>query len=198
MKARKKSTVCTIALPGGTRTTAASSGACRPISTSSRSIGRSAASARESTVAPTLAPQPPQRMAIAEIACAASSPSSATGAARRRRPAPAIGRQLAELAHEAAVDPVLPAPDPGALQRKAAPREAIGVPVAGADQRQPAPLRAVGAQRLARDARRRLSRQRRAHAHGEHAGLLQRMARSSRRCRRRRKSAGRSRFAACR
>ena len=68
MKARKKSTVCTMALPGGTRTTAASSGACRPISTSSRSIGRTLARARDSTVAPTLAPQPPQRMAMAEIA----------------------------------------------------------------------------------------------------------------------------------
>ena len=73
MKARKKSTVCTIALPGGTRTTAASSGACRPMSTSSRSTGCSAPSARDSTVAPTFAPQPPQRMATAEMACAASS-----------------------------------------------------------------------------------------------------------------------------
>jgi hypothetical protein len=67
MNARKKSTVCTMALPGGTRMTAASSGECRPISTSSRSIGCSRASARDSTVAPTLAPQPPQRMAMAEI-----------------------------------------------------------------------------------------------------------------------------------
>ena len=73
MKARKKSTVCTMALPGGTRTMAASSGACRPISTSGRSTGCSWPSARESTLAPTLAPQPPQRMATAEIACSDSS-----------------------------------------------------------------------------------------------------------------------------
>ena len=79
MKARKKSTLCTMAWPGGTRTTAASSGACRPINTSARSTGLSAPSARDSTVAPTLAPQPPQRMAIAEMACAASSASSLTG-----------------------------------------------------------------------------------------------------------------------
>ena len=70
-----------MAWPGGTRTTAASSGACRPISTSARSTGASAPSARESTVAPTLAPQPPQRMAIAEMACAASSSSSLTALA---------------------------------------------------------------------------------------------------------------------
>ena len=83
MKARKKSTVCTIALPGGTRTTAASSGECSPISTSSRSIGASAPSARDSTVAPTFAPQPPQRIATAESACAASSASSRTPAGAR-------------------------------------------------------------------------------------------------------------------
>ncbi|MDT4854092.1 hypothetical protein FQZ97_883790 [compost metagenome] len=68
MKLRKKSTVCTMALPGGTRTTAASSGACRPIITSSRSTGCRLPSARVRMLAPTLAPQPPQRMAIAEIA----------------------------------------------------------------------------------------------------------------------------------
>ena len=73
MKARKKSTVCTTALPGGTRTTAASSGECRPMSTSLRSMGSMAASARDNTFAPTLAPQPPQRMAKAEIACKDSS-----------------------------------------------------------------------------------------------------------------------------
>ncbi len=84
MKARKKSTECTTALPGGTRTTAASSGACRPISTSSRSIGRRPPSARLSTEAPTFAPQPPQRIAIAEIACAASSsPSRMDGGCAR-------------------------------------------------------------------------------------------------------------------
>ncbi len=58
-----------MALPGGTRTIAASSGACKPITTSSRSAGRSAPSALESVEAPTFAPQPPQRMAIAEMAC---------------------------------------------------------------------------------------------------------------------------------
>ena len=77
MKARKKSTVCTMALPGGTRTTAASSGASRPISTSSRATGVKSASARDNTVAPTLAPQPPQRMARAEMACSDSSALSA-------------------------------------------------------------------------------------------------------------------------
>ncbi len=81
MKARKKSTVCTSALPGGTRSTAASSGAFKPISTSSRSIGWTLASARDSTVAPTFAPQPPQRMAIAEIACVRSPSSSGTASA---------------------------------------------------------------------------------------------------------------------
>ncbi len=58
--------------------TAASSGACRPISTSSRAIGCTPASARESTVAPTLAPHPPQRIAMAEIACACSASASGT------------------------------------------------------------------------------------------------------------------------
>ena len=81
MNARKKSTVCTIALPGGTRTTAASSGECSPIRTSGRSTGCSPPNARDSTVAPTLAPHPPQRMAIADNACAASSPSSRTAEA---------------------------------------------------------------------------------------------------------------------
>jgi hypothetical protein len=47
----------TMDTPGGTRSTAASSGACRPISTSGRSTGCSAARARESTPAPTFAPQ---------------------------------------------------------------------------------------------------------------------------------------------
>ncbi|MCY1546935.1 hypothetical protein D9M68_829620 [compost metagenome] len=73
MKLRKKSTVCTMALPGGTRTTAASSGACSPISTSSRCTGCSCPKARLRMLAPTLAPQPPQRMAIAEMACCDSS-----------------------------------------------------------------------------------------------------------------------------
>ena len=77
MKLRKKSTVCTIALPGGTRTTAASSGACKPISTSSRSTGCRLPSARVKMLAPTLAPQPPQRMAMAEMACFDSSALSA-------------------------------------------------------------------------------------------------------------------------
>ena len=53
MKARKKSTVCTMALPGGTLTTAASSGEFRPINTSLRWIGLSEPSARDNTVAPT-------------------------------------------------------------------------------------------------------------------------------------------------
>ena len=73
MNERKKSTECTIALPGGTRTTAASSGSFKPMMTSSRSTGCKLLNARESTVAPTFAPQPPQRMAIAEMACSDSS-----------------------------------------------------------------------------------------------------------------------------
>ncbi len=62
-----------MALPGGTFTIAASSGACSPTNTSSRSTGFRLPSARDKTVEPTLAPQPPQRMAIAEMACRLSS-----------------------------------------------------------------------------------------------------------------------------
>ena len=65
--ARNESTVWTMTLPGGTSTTAASSGSCRPISTSLRGTGFSALSARVKTVAPTFAPHPPHRMAMAEI-----------------------------------------------------------------------------------------------------------------------------------
>ena len=48
------------------------------MSTSSRSTGCRLLSARESTVAPTFAPQPPQRIATAEIACNDSSALSFT------------------------------------------------------------------------------------------------------------------------
>ena len=78
INARKKSTLCTIAIPLGTLTTAASSGASRPINTSSRLIGWRLASARESTLLPTFAPQPPQRIAAADIACVCSFSSSGT------------------------------------------------------------------------------------------------------------------------
>jgi hypothetical protein len=121
MKARKKSTLCTMALPGGTRTTAASSGACRPIRMSSRSIGCTLASARDSTVAPTLAPQPPQRMAMAEMACACSGSVSGISSSPDFAAA-GIGSEPGELVHEAAVDRVLPAPDPVAARVEGAAR----------------------------------------------------------------------------
>ena len=74
--ARKASTVRTSTLPGGTRTTAASSGASRPRSTSSRRTGVNCASTRSSGVAPTFEPHPPQRIAAVEIAFRSSGPAS--------------------------------------------------------------------------------------------------------------------------
>mmetsp|Transcript_3695 Transcript_3695/g.14947 ORF Transcript_3695/g.14947 Transcript_3695/m.14947 type:complete len:366 (+) Transcript_3695:975-2072(+) len=64
--------------PSGTLTTAASSGASRPtrISGPRFCFGRRAMT-RLSTVAPTLAPQPPQRMGTARIAASASAPAAA-------------------------------------------------------------------------------------------------------------------------
>ena len=85
--ARKASTVRTSTLPGGTRTTAASSGASRPTSTSSRRTGVNRASTRSRGVAPTFDPQPPQRIAAAAIArrsSGAASPAATAGAAGAR------------------------------------------------------------------------------------------------------------------
>ena len=49
--------------------TAASSGSAKPMTTSSRVTGCKRLTTRDKTVLPTLAPQPPQRMAMAEISC---------------------------------------------------------------------------------------------------------------------------------
>jgi hypothetical protein len=68
--------------PGGTVTAAASSGASSPSTTSGRANGRSWLSASCSMVLPTLAPQPPQRMAVAassSIAAASATPVATTG-----------------------------------------------------------------------------------------------------------------------
>ena len=81
--ARKASTVLTRTLPGGTETTAASSGASSPTSTSSRRVGCNWRSTRSSGVAPTLEPQPPHRIAAVEIAVNSSGearPTSRVGA----------------------------------------------------------------------------------------------------------------------
>ncbi len=75
--ARKLSTVWTESSGPPVSTTAASSGASRPTTTSARSAGATRPSARDSTVAPTLAPQPPHRMASAEMSAMAAA--SATG-----------------------------------------------------------------------------------------------------------------------
>ncbi len=177
MKARKKSTVCTMAMPGGTRTTAASSGACRPMSTSSRSTGCSAPSARDSTDGPHLG-----------ATAAAAHGNGRDGlqrffrrerrlrrmGGRRTAGVRVHGRELAEAAHEAAVDPVFPAPDPVALRAEPAAR-GNGMAVARADQRQPAALRVVGLERLAEHAAPQVLAQRRALAHREHPRLFQRV-----------------------
>jgi hypothetical protein len=73
-----------------TSTSAASSGASRPTTMSARATGSIRPSARERTVAPTLAPQPPQRMAMAEM-----SSSACRSARQQQHPASAIsGRSL--------------------------------------------------------------------------------------------------------
>ena len=66
MKARKKSTVCTIALPGGTRDDRR---IVRGVEADQHVVALHRVQAlqrADSTPAPTLAPQPPQRMAMAE------------------------------------------------------------------------------------------------------------------------------------
>ena len=83
------------------------------------------------------------------------------------------GRQFAEAQHEAAVDPVLPAPDPVAAREECAAR-GDRVLVAGADQGEPAALRAVGFERLIEQRAAQVFGQRRTHANGEYAGLFQR------------------------
>ena len=80
-------------------------------------------------------------------------------------------RKLAELAHEAAVDPVLPAPDPFALEADE-PTRGHRMLVAGADQGQPAALRPVGLEGLAQHTAAQVVGQRTAHAHGEDARLF--------------------------
>ena len=108
-----------------------------------RRPARSSASARDSTVAPTLAPQPPQRMAMAEISLSACwSASGETDAGGRRHL-----RQLVELAHEAPVDPVLPAPHPRALERPAV-AGAERIALAGRDEIERVALRPKRPQRL--------------------------------------------------
>ena len=58
----------------------------KPISTSSRETGSSPASAFSSTVAPTLEPQPPQRMAMADISLIASLSTNPRGISCRTSP----------------------------------------------------------------------------------------------------------------
>jgi len=81
--------------------------------------------------------------------------------------------QLGELAHEAAIDPVLPGPDPGTGEADGAAR-GHGVSIAGGDQCQPFALRVESHRRLIAQAQAQVLHQRWAHAHGKHTGLLQR------------------------
>ena len=83
--------------------------------------------------------------------------------------------QGVELVHETAVDPVFPAPYPGALQRPAAFR-GDGICIAGADQAEELPLRAERFERLAEQGTAQVFAQRRSLADGEDAGLGPRMA----------------------
>ena len=177
MKARKKSTVCTIALPGGTRTTAASS-AAREADQHVGALQRAQAGQRAGQRRrPDLGAAAAAAHARSpSVACCASSASSGSWLGIRR--VAATGghrRELAEPAHEPAIDPVLPAPDPVPLRKQRAARR-DRVAVAGADQRQPAALRTIGDERLAEHRSAQVFRQRPAHAHGEHAGLFQRTA----------------------
>ena len=90
----------------------------------------------------------------------------------------ALGRhpgKFRKLAHEVAVNPVFPAPDPVACKTQCATRS-HGITVARADERQPAALRAVRFEGLSLQAAPQVVGQRRAHAHGKHAGFLQRAA----------------------
>ena len=80
--------------------------------------------------------------------------------------------KLAELGHEAPVDPVFPLPDPVTCKAKPAAR-GDGVFVAGADERQPASLRSVGLHGRARDSSAQVFCERRALAYSKHAGLFQ-------------------------
>mmetsp|Transcript_23725 Transcript_23725/g.61646 ORF Transcript_23725/g.61646 Transcript_23725/m.61646 type:complete len:262 (-) Transcript_23725:950-1735(-) len=78
-KARKKSTLCTSSLPGGGGLmSAASSGLSNPITTSGLEIGRGCTWARAaaSTLAPTLAPQPPHRILDSASKASASGPAA--------------------------------------------------------------------------------------------------------------------------
>ena len=85
MKVRKKSTDCTSARPDGTSIIAASSGESSPIETPAPGDGPSLPSTRSSTEAPTLAPQPPQRMPMsASKRLASASASAGSGGAVRR------------------------------------------------------------------------------------------------------------------
>ena len=79
-----------------------------------------------------------------------------------------------ELAHEAAVDPVLPAPHPGALERQRAAR-GHRISIAGADEREPLALRAVGLERSSLDRAAQVLCQRRTLTHGEYPRLLARV-----------------------
>jgi hypothetical protein len=159
------------ALPGGTRTTAASSGACRPISTSSRVDRVKLASARDSTVAPTLAPQPPQRMAMAEMACSLCSARRAESprpAARRLRPSAEFGEARMKRRSIQSFQRQTQSP-----RAKSAPREATACR---------SPVLISASQRAAGDSGAAAAQQRfgagsppaAAHAHGEDAGLFQR------------------------
>ena len=83
--------------------------------------------------------------------------------------------KLAEPAHEAAVNPVFPAPDPGALEIQSAARgDSVFVP--GADQGQPVALRPISPQRPPFDCAAQVLRQRRPLAHRKHARLFARLA----------------------
>mmetsp|Transcript_24489 Transcript_24489/g.62227 ORF Transcript_24489/g.62227 Transcript_24489/m.62227 type:complete len:356 (-) Transcript_24489:342-1409(-) len=84
-KARKKSTDCTSSLPGGGGLmSAASSGAPSPTTTSGRATeGGRRASARDSTDAPTFAPQPPHRILAAATRASASGPAAEATAGGR-------------------------------------------------------------------------------------------------------------------
>ena len=92
-------------------------------------------SARDNTAAPTFAPQPPHRIA-SEISALLA------GQGRRRCLGQAHLRQFVELAHETAVDPVLPAPHPLTLEGKAI-ASADGIGITGRDQIERVALRPV-------------------------------------------------------
>jgi hypothetical protein len=184
MKARKKSTVCTIALPGGTRTTAASSGACKPISTSSRSSGCTAGKRSRQ-----------HRGADLGAAAAAAHGNRRDGLRRFGRasgtspwprpawpsPSAGAGRTLNRMKRRSIQSFQRHTQSPARKQRAA---RSDGVAVAGADQRQPARLRTVGAQRLRVTRAAQVVGQRRPMAHGKNAGLFQPADRPSRRSRR--------------